>query len=532
MLGVLIKKQLAEVFRSYFYNAKKNKMRSKAGVVGFFIFFVLIMVGMLGGIFTFFALTMCSPLNEVGMGWMYYLLMGLIAVVLGAFGSIFNTYSGLYLAKDNDLLLSLPIPVRTIMAARLTNVYLLGAMYTATVLIPALIVGWVVGGATPARIICGILLFVISTVIVLLLSCVLGWVVAKISLRLKNKSFVTVLTSLLFIGGYYFFYFKANDYIRQIINNADVYGAKIKGGAYLLYLFGRIGEGDWLATAIYTVVTGILFAAVWYALSRSVLQIATASGTTAKVRYVEKAVKEKSVFGALLDKELRRFTSNANYMLNCGLGTILIPAIGILLLFKGREFCDLMGEVLSARPGSAAILLCTGLFMASAMNDIAAPSVSLEGKSLWIPQSLPVRAKTVLRVKACVQLLVTGVPMVLAAACAAVIVQASLAVKLLVFVLPLIYTAFSSLMNTMIGVRMPLLTWTNETAPIKQSGGVTIALFGSWAIGIVFAGLYMLLGYKIGAAAYLLVWVVIFAAAALVLLKWLDTKGAAEFEAL
>ena len=36
-------------------------------------------------------------------------LMGLLAVFLGAFGSVFNTYSGLYLAKDNDLLLSMPM---------------------------------------------------------------------------------------------------------------------------------------------------------------------------------------------------------------------------------------------------------------------------------------------------------------------------------------------------------------------------------------------------------------------------------------
>ena len=31
MLKVLIKKQLLEVFRSYFYDTKKNKARSKAG---------------------------------------------------------------------------------------------------------------------------------------------------------------------------------------------------------------------------------------------------------------------------------------------------------------------------------------------------------------------------------------------------------------------------------------------------------------------------------------------------------------------
>lgn len=60
------------------------------------------------------------------MDWLYFALMGLLAILLGSFGSVFNTYSGLYLAKDNDLLLSMPIPVNAIMGARLLSVYLLG----------------------------------------------------------------------------------------------------------------------------------------------------------------------------------------------------------------------------------------------------------------------------------------------------------------------------------------------------------------------------------------------------------------------
>ena len=40
---------------------------------------------------------------------------------MGAFGSVFNTYSSLYLAKDNDLLLSLPIPLRVIISSRLLS---------------------------------------------------------------------------------------------------------------------------------------------------------------------------------------------------------------------------------------------------------------------------------------------------------------------------------------------------------------------------------------------------------------------------
>ena len=62
--------------------------------------------------------------------------MGLLAVLLGAFGSVFNTYSGLYLSKDNDLLLSMPIPVRSIMVSRLLGVYLMGLMYSGVVMLP------------------------------------------------------------------------------------------------------------------------------------------------------------------------------------------------------------------------------------------------------------------------------------------------------------------------------------------------------------------------------------------------------------
>ena len=382
MLKILLKKQLSEVFRSYFYDAKKNRMRPKWAVALWFLFFVVIMVALLGGIFTFLSLTLCNDLVQAGIGWLYFVLMGGISILLGAFGSVFNTYSGLYLSRDNDLLLSMPIPVRTIITARLANVWLMGTMYSATVFLPALIVYWVVAGLTAARVICGIALFLIVTVVVLLLSCLLGWVVAKISLKLKYKSFVSVIVSLVFIGGYYFFYFKANGLIRDILQNAVIYGEKIKGAAYGLYLFGRIGEGDWAAAAIFVIVAVILSAVVWTVLTRSFLNIATAGGKSGKARYVEKTVREKTVFGALLGKEFARFTASSNYMLNCGLGVLLIPACGVMLLVKGREFCALLSGVFASIPDFAAVLLCTVLCMLAAMIDITAPSISLEGKSL------------------------------------------------------------------------------------------------------------------------------------------------------
>ena len=529
MLRILLKKQLGEVFKAYFYDAKKNRMRSKRAIAAWFVFYIAIMVGMLGGMFTFLSRTLCGPLNSIGMGWLYFLLMSGISIFLGTFGSVFNSYAGLYLSKDNDLLLSMPIPVHTIIAARLANVYLMGTMYAATAIVPALIVYWVMAGATAARVICGVALFLILTVIVLLLSCVLGWVVARISLKLKNKSFITVLVSLLFIGGYYFFYFKASDLIQDIILNAAIYGEKIKGAAYGLYKFGRIGEGDWASAAVCAAILAALLVLVWRVLSRSFLKIATSSGRVGKARYAEKAVKRKTVFSALLGKEFARFTSSPNYMLNCGLGVLLMPAFGVLLLIKGREIFEALGKLLSGRPDSIAVLLCAGLCLISSMNDMAAPSVSLEGKSLWIPQSLPLEPRTVLRAKASVQLILTAIPVLIASVCAAAVLPASVPVRLLVCAVPLCFAVFSALASAAIGVRMPILNWTSEVAPIKQSGSVTIALFGGWVVSAVFGGLYMLVGYRIGAAPYLLAWIALFAAAALVTLKWLDGKGSRLF---
>lgn len=80
-----------------------------------------------------------------------------------------------------------------------------------------------------------------------------------------------------------------------------------------------------------------LLALTWTLLSRSFLQITTASGASGKAVYREKAVKRRSIDGTLFGKELARFTASPNYMLNSGLGILLLPISGILLLMRGRN---------------------------------------------------------------------------------------------------------------------------------------------------------------------------------------------------
>ena len=286
MLKTLVKKQLMEIFRSYFYNAKTNKKRSTARIIAYILLFAALMIG-LGGMFTGLSVSLCAPLTQAGMGWLYFALMSLLAIFLGAFGSVFNTYSGLYFAKDNDLLLSLPIPVRTLMASRLLTVYLMGLMYSAVVILPAVIVYWVTVSTAPMVLLGGVLLTALISIFVLTLSCALGWVVAKVSRKLKHKSFITVIVSLAGLAIYYFFVFKAQTAIEQLVANAAVYGEKIKGAAHPLYVFGLTGTGDVTAMLLSAAVILALFALTWTLLSRSFLQITTASGASGKAVYRE-----------------------------------------------------------------------------------------------------------------------------------------------------------------------------------------------------------------------------------------------------
>lgn len=109
MTRALFRKQMLEVFSWLYQDQKTGKHRTSKGVVGWSLLYLLIF-GFLGVIFGVAAAALCQPLLDAGMGWLYWCLMGLIAIFLGVFGSVFNTYSSLYQAKDNDLLLSMRSP--------------------------------------------------------------------------------------------------------------------------------------------------------------------------------------------------------------------------------------------------------------------------------------------------------------------------------------------------------------------------------------------------------------------------------------
>lgn len=525
MVRTLVHKQLLEIFRSYFYNAKTGKARSKAVTAVYILLFVLLMVGLLGGVFTMLALLLCGELAAVGADWFYFALIAVLASLFGILGSVFNTYASLYLAKDNDLLLSMPIPTGVIMFSRLLTVYLMGLMYSITILLPAILVYWITVDFSPAVFCGGLILVLLVSVFVLLLSCGLGWVVARISLKLKRKSFLTVLISLLFFGAYYYFCFRWQALITGLLTNADAYAAAVRSGAYPLYAAGQAAAGHWGFMAIDTAAMAALLVITWRLLSRSFLAIATSSAAVSKAVYREQTARVQSPARALLRKELLRFTASPTYMLNCGLGVVILPLAAVFLVWKGGSLLELLPELLGPEEAGIPVLLSAAACAMAAMNDMTAPAVSLEGKCLWLLRSLPVTPWQILQAKLRLQLLLTAPAVLVFAAAIRILFPLTIWQLLLTALVPLLFTVLSALLGLFLGLKMPNLTWTSEITPIKQSMAVLLTLLAGfgWTLLMVFGWFW--LGSRLGMTGYLAA-----AAAAAVLLSailyiWLRGKG-------
>ena len=303
MTKILIKKQLMEVFSWIYQDKKTGKNRDKKGLL-LYVFFYVFLFGFLAVIFYNMAASLCGPLVEDGFGWLYIALMGIVGMSLAS----------LYQAKDNDLLLSLPLPTRSILIARLFGVYAMGLMYELLVMVPAMIVYFMHVSPNVSVVICCILIILLLSVFILTLSCVLGWIVAFVSSKLKNQKIITVLISLAFFAAYYYVCGSAGNMMQTLLLDPAGMADKVKGIAYPLYQMGLAAEGKWNAFLFFAFAVLVLFAVIYFILQKSFLALSIANKGNKKAVYVEKKAHTASIPRALLRKEVFRFTHWESYL--------------------------------------------------------------------------------------------------------------------------------------------------------------------------------------------------------------------------
>lgn len=528
MMRALWQKQLRELGAAFVRSSRTGKQRSKAGAVGYAVLFAALMLLVMLS-FSSIALPLAAALVPQGLGWLYFVLMELSALTVSVLASAFTSYSHLFRCKDNEQLLALPIPQGAVFAVRCGGVYLTGFIYLLLVWVPT--VGCYAyaasepGGALLAALPAALALAGISMV----LSVLLGWAVALTTSRAKHKSLVTVVGTLGFLAIYYLVFLRVQSAVDALAVDVVQAGEKAGRVAAALAWLGRAALGEVPALLFLVCAALACMTVAGRLLAGPYLRLLTLNPGTARVEYHEKTQKLRSVRQALLHRELQHLWASPSYLLNCALVSLLLPVFSAAALWQAA---GLRTFTAAYAPEELPILVCGGVCAIAGMNFLTAPSISLEGSTLWLLQSLPVTPQQVLRAKLELQLLLTLPGGWLCAVC----VMAALHLPPLQWVLVLAviaaFTVLTAQLGLLLGLCLPNLHWTSEAVVVKQSAASLLAMFGGWLMaGVVLFLTIFLLDFMPVERALAVSFAVILGLDWL-LHRWLWTDGAKRFAEL
>ncbi len=554
MLKILIKKQLAASFASMLTNRhSKTAKKPSVGIVILVVFLFLYLAVALFMMMFGLATAICRPLVDNGYGWFYFAMPFGLCFLISVFFGIFSSQAQIFSAKDNELLLSMPIPPRDILASRL--IMMMDTDYLIEIAVVAIFGGVYasVYGVTLVGTLTICLLTLVMPLLAVSIYSMLGWIVSLITARIKRKQLVSTVISVTFLILYFTAYSSFMNMITSMEEGAEV--------VELFEMLAPMADSfakylpplTWIGNAIVgqsiidlllvLAVTIIPFAIVLWLISRSFIGIVTAKRGGKKAVYnANGSLKTATVGKALYFRELKRTLNCSIYLVNAGFGAIMLLVVAVLLTmnFDTNGMLAELGEemqfIARAIPLGAALLIC----LISSTICFTASSVSLEGKYLWIVKSLPVDTEKLLLSKVAVHLTFALPASLIASGIVCIVARPTILEVVPYFLLPIAFNVFSALFGLLMNLRFPKLDWINEAQPVKQGLAAFLGMFVPFIcliiIGLGVAGVSLLLAVTLDAAWIVTVGmaflVLAFAILSLVLYNILKKWGVRRFEKL
>ena len=270
---------------------KKNK-RSRGTLILFaflFLYVFAVIAGMMG--FTFYNLA--QPYHLLGLDWLYFAMAGLMGLGFAVLGSVFTTQSQLYDAKDNPLLLSMPIPPRTILISRMLPLLALNLLFSGLVMVPALVVYAVFVEFSPAGVVLQLLCLLGIALLAQAIACLLGWLLHLLLSKL-NKSVASILYLVVFLGLYFYIYSQANQILTSMLMHTQQIADAVSTWIWPIYAMGMGSLGHIGLLLVFLGICGLCFAVIYAVLSATFLRTATMSSASRKRQKLDLKAAEPS----------------------------------------------------------------------------------------------------------------------------------------------------------------------------------------------------------------------------------------------
>ena len=482
MLKALLRMNVAAML-NWLTGGSKRAKKEKPAAKGKLILYAALMIYALGVFAWLFAMIfslLAEPLYQAGTGWLFFVYVYIMAFAIMFIFSVFAAKNRLYEAKDNDLLLSLPIPSAYILGSRMLLLWSMNLLSGLLVFVPALVVFMKAVPFDLKTLVYSVVLFLALSLFALAVSSLFGWLLSVLSSKMRKKALFETMFSLVFLAAYLIIYMRMNEIVQGLIaNNSSI--AVSMSSVFLLYHIGLGAAGNTVSFLLAFAVFIVPFVIVYVILSKTFIKTATSKRGVAKVKYEAVEQKVSAPKKALLKREFARFFSSSTCIVNNGLGAIFLIVGAVVMLIYKQEIL----AVLSLDPSLAGYAVGALVVAATMMAGMVQPTsclVSLEGRSLWIVQSMPVHPAEPLLAKLKVSLILYLPPVAFCMLCGIFVLGADAETAVLALLLALTVVVIMGETGLIANVNHPMLDWQTETQAVKS--GVAVLLCMLYDLGI------------------------------------------------
>ena len=531
MFKALMKVKLASILNWLAGGSKRGKKPGKVKLILYALLMVYV-IGIFCWMFGMVFSVLAEPLYTAGLAWLYFLMALIMSFALMVVFSVFTAKSQLYEAKDNDLLLSMPIPPSAILASRMLLLLGLNLIFGLIIAVPALIMWYDCAPFSAKTLVFFILVFLALSLFALAVSALFGWLLSLLASKMRRKTLFETILSLAFLAAYLYFYSQLSSIVQNVLMSSMGLADTLSGITVLRWI-GTAAAGDSVVSLLLSaVLLTIPFVIVYAVLSRTFIKTATAKRGSAKIKYTDKGQRVSSRSSALFKREASRFFSSSTCIVNNGLGAVFVLAGAVFLVIYKED----VRQIMAMLAGYEELAMCLVAVFGAAMAGIALPtssSVSLEGKSLWLIRSMPVSTDEVLGTKLRFSLVIYIPPLVILIASAVYVLRPGALLTLAAAVFSLLLLLVMAQMGLIANIRHPNLNWTTESQAVKSGAAVLISMLLDYGLiaALCFGG-YLLLKNGVAAELAMALASVLLLALSLLLRSCLRGKDAKRFETL
>lgn len=411
--------------------------------------------------------------------------------------TIFKTNGILFGANDFELLSALPLSPETIVASRFLTMYIGNFLFALLIMLPVVFVYITFVRLPVTAYVMLVLSVCFIPLIPMTIAAMIGALVTAITARMKHKNLLTVVLTLILTLGIMVLSFGGSSLSMSDYQNLALVLTRQLEHAYpLTVLYAKAMNGG---SVLHFFLFVLISVAVFYLFVRLVAWKYVEINSALKVRmtrtkYRFEGLSVKSPLMALFDKERRRFFSSPNYVLNAGIGYVLMVVMGAAVLITGPKQLEAALSI----PGFARIIGRMAPLLISWMLSISSTTssaISLEGKQWDMLRALPVTAKTIFDSKILLNLAFSVPASLLTSLLFALALPLRGMEFVWLFIIPIVYSFFAAVAGLSINLAVPNFKWDNEITVIKRS--VATLLFmaaGMISIGVPFVAVLVFAG--------------------------------------